>query len=299
MPAISPASPINCRGGGSRGPSTVGLRISIAVAALLTAPPDSESPEIWRYPKKIEQENNFIQKYIKLRHKVTACCWNDKDGKWTVTVQDLTASEEFHDKVDFVINGGGVLNKWKWPEVAGLQSFRGDLLHSAAYPEEYDLKGKRVALIGAGSSAVQILPNIYADVSKVYTWVRTPIWIAAAFAQGFAGENGGNFIYSEAQQDLFNEPDRYLRYSKMIEDELNQRYSFIINGSEAQKEARAYSTQLMTDALKDRPELLSAIMPKDFYVGCRRRESLFRAVPLSLTSMPSYSWQWLSRGIDW
>lgn len=65
-----------------------------------------------------------------------------------------------------------------------------------------------MALIGAGSSAVQILPEIYDQVAKVYTWVRTPIWIAAAFAQDFAGEDGGNFIYSEDQHEMFSDSDR-------------------------------------------------------------------------------------------
>lgn len=65
-----------------------------------------------------------------------------------------------------------------------------------------------MALIGAGSSAVQILPEIYDQVAKVYTWVRTPIWIAAAFAQDFAGEDGGNFIYYEDQHEMFSDSDR-------------------------------------------------------------------------------------------
>lgn len=191
-------------------------------------------------------------------------------------VENLVTRERFDDKVDFIINGGGVLNKWKWPAVAGLHDFQGKLVHSACYPEDYDLHGKKVALIGAGSSAVQILPAIYSQVSQVYTWVRSPIWIASAFAQAFAGENGGNFVYTKEQHELFHEPDRYLRYCKMIEDELNQRFSFILNGSPAQKQAREYSTKIMTDALKGRPELLEKIMPTDFNVGCRRRKFLLR-----------------------
>lgn len=177
------------------------------------------------------------------------------------------------DTVDLIINGGGVLNKWKWPDIDGLHDFQGALLHSANYPEDYDLKGKRVALVGAGSSAVQILPKIYDDVSKVYTWIRTPVWITAGFAQEFAGENGGNFKYTKEQQELFtSDPDRYLQYCKMIEDELNQRYKFIINGSDAQKEAKEYSEDVMKAGLKGRTDLLEKIMPTDFYVGCRRRK---------------------------
>lgn len=67
------------------------------------------------------------------------------------------------------------------------------MFHSANYDEQYDLKGKRVAVIGSGSSGVQIVPSIYEDVSKLYTWVRTPTWITAGFAQKYAGKNGANF----------------------------------------------------------------------------------------------------------
>lgn len=207
-----------------------------------------------------------------------AASWSDAQGQWRLVVKNLATGGQSEEIFDFVINGGGVLNKWKWPDIPGLHEFKGKLVHSARYPEDYDLTGKRVALIGAGSSAVQILPKIYDQVSKVFTWVRTPIWIAAAFGQQFAGKDGGNFVYSQEQNEIFSDSDRYLRYCKMIEDELNQRYHFIINGSDAQKEAREYSTNIMTAALQDRPDLLDRIMPKDFFVGCRRRRFAPRSV---------------------
>ena len=49
----------------------------------------SYSPEIWEYIKEVEQENNFIQKYIKLRHKITAVSWSDDSAQWTVSLTDL------------------------------------------------------------------------------------------------------------------------------------------------------------------------------------------------------------------
>lgn len=66
-------------------------------------------------------------------------------------------------------------------------------MHSASWDEDYDLTGKKVAVIGSGSSGVQIMPNIYSRVEKLYHWIRTPVWITAGFAQRFAGEGGANF----------------------------------------------------------------------------------------------------------
>lgn len=82
---------------------------------------------------------------------------------------------------------------WKWPDIEGLHTFQGDLFHTGNYKEGYDLTGKRVAVIGSGSSGVQVCASIYPDVEKLYTWVRSPTWITAAFGQQFAGKNGQNF----------------------------------------------------------------------------------------------------------
>lgn len=86
-----------------------------------------------------------------------------------------------------------LFSAWKWPSIPGLDSFKGRLFHTARYEEGVDLKGKRVAVIGSGSSGVQTVASIYKDVDKLYHWIRTPTWITAGFGQKFAGPNGSNF----------------------------------------------------------------------------------------------------------
>ena len=88
---------------------------------------------------------------------------------------------------------GDTLSKWDWPKIEGLHSFKGKLMHSAAYEEGYSLDGKRVAVVGIGSSGVQIIATIAESVEKLYCWIRSPTWITAGFAQKFAGPDGGNF----------------------------------------------------------------------------------------------------------
>lgn len=66
-------------------------------------------------------------------------------------------------------------------------------MHSAAWDPSYDFTGKRVAVIGAGSSGVQIVASIIPKVEQLYTWVRNPVWITAGYAQQFAGDDGQNF----------------------------------------------------------------------------------------------------------
>lgn len=231
----------------------------------------SYAPEIWQYVKMVADENDFVNKYVKLAHEVKSASWDTETGQWTVEIEDLKAGRTFKDSCDFIINCTGVLNKWKWPAgIDGLHDFKGQLLHSAQWNQAVDLKGKRVALVGAGSSAVQILPNIYDDVEKVYTWVRSKIWITAGFAQKFAGKDGANFEYNEEQMKMFDRPDEYKAYCKMIEGELNQRFTFIINGSKAQREAVDFSMKEMKQKLNGREDLINKLQPDDFFVGCRR-----------------------------
>lgn len=51
-------------------------------------------------------------------------------------------------------------SSWKWPDIPGLDSFQGKLLHSARWDETYDFQGKTVGIIGSGSSAIQIIPQL-------------------------------------------------------------------------------------------------------------------------------------------
>ncbi|CAN9330291.1 unnamed protein product [Alternaria alternata] len=231
----------------------------------------SYSPEIWEYLKSIERENDFIAKYIKLRHRLEHVEWDGAAGLWRCRVRDLEKDVVFEDSAEFFINAGGVLNNWKWPEIPGLKDFKGKLMHSANYEEGYDLSNKRVAVIGAGSSGVQIVAAIQQKVQHLYHWVRSPIWITAGFAQTWAGKNGANFRYSREQLKYLEEnPKKYLEYRKQIENELNQRFKFIIKGSEEARLAREYADTEMRNKLNNDSRLVEKMIPKNFNPGCRR-----------------------------
>ncbi|KAF2678557.1 FAD/NAD(P)-binding domain-containing protein [Lentithecium fluviatile CBS 122367] len=229
------------------------------------------APEIWQYLKEIERENDFISKYIKLRHQIEHVEWDNTAGLWRLNIRNLGTGKVVEDNAEFFINAGGVLNNWKWPNINGLQSFKGKLMHSAHYEEGYNLSGKRVAVIGAGSSGVQIVAAIQPKVTYLYHWIRSPIWITAGFAQRWAGKNGANFRYSEEQRKFLEaKPMKYLEYRKQIENELNQRFKFILKGSEEARLAREYAFTEMSTKLNNEPRLIDKIIPKDFNPGCRR-----------------------------
>lgn len=177
----------------------------------------SYSPEIWQYLKDIYEEHNFTNKYVRLKHQVEHAAWDRNAGVWRLKVRNLTTDELLDDEAEFFINAGGVLNNYKWPDIPNLHDFQGKLMHSAAYEEGFPLEGKRVAVIGAGSSGVQIVANLSKTAGHIFHWVRSPIWITPGFAQTWAGKEGANFEYTEEQLNyLAQNPKKYLEYRKQI-----------------------------------------------------------------------------------
>jgi len=77
----------------------------------------------------------------------------------------------------YVIGGWGLLQKPKIADVPGLHTFSGEIMHTARWNHEYDYRGKRVAVIGTGASAIQVVPAIAPDVAQLHVYQRTPSWI--------------------------------------------------------------------------------------------------------------------------
>lgn len=66
----------------------------------------------------------------------------------------------------------GVLNDWKWPDIKGLKDFKGTLCHTARWPKNLDLKDKTIAVLGSGSSGIQVIAHVQPEVKKMYHWIR-------------------------------------------------------------------------------------------------------------------------------
>ncbi|KAL4769731.1 hypothetical protein BDW60DRAFT_224760 [Aspergillus nidulans var. acristatus] len=225
--------------------------------------------EIWRFYRDRAEEYG-VYRTTKFRHQVVGTTWNEARGRWTVRVEDLASGQVFEDSAEVVINCAGVLNKWKWPDISGLHSFNGTLIHTARYPQGLDLTGKRVAVIGAGSSAIQVVPTIQPVVKSLISFNRSPTWIAPQFA-GHLASAGRATTYTEEEKEKFrNDPNHLRQYRKQIDQALNSRFPNFYKGSQEQKTSR----QIVETAMRERltkmdPDLREKLIP-DFDVGCRR-----------------------------
>src|SRR6201997_976203 len=112
-----------------------------------------------------------IRSRIRFNTKVLSAEFDDERSLWRVQTDpggELTAR--------FLISASGVLTVPKLPDIDGVDSFAGITMHTARWDHTQDLAGKRVAVIGTGASAVQIIPEIAPIVSQLTVFQRTPIW---------------------------------------------------------------------------------------------------------------------------
>src|SRR5438445_285971 len=76
----------------------------------------------------------------------------------------------------FLIAATGVFSQPKPPAIDGYETFAGERMHTARWNHDVDLRGKRVAIIGTGASAIQVIPAIAPEVDRLTVFQRTPIW---------------------------------------------------------------------------------------------------------------------------
>lgn len=106
------------------------------------------SQEIFEYFSGFVDKHDLRQ-FISCNHEVVGAAWREDRAEWSVQVRKANGAI-FEQQCDFLISAAGILNAWRWPDIPGLDSFQGTLVHSARWDKTLDVDGKRVGLIGNG-----------------------------------------------------------------------------------------------------------------------------------------------------
>ncbi|ORY62182.1 uncharacterized protein BCR38DRAFT_234267 [Pseudomassariella vexata] len=241
----------------------------------------SPAEEIKEYLWRVCEEERMSD-VIKTQHKVTGAWWDEARGLWDVSIRNLSTGEDFRDQANFIVDASGILNNWKWPSLANLDRFQGDLIHTASWPKNFDWADKTVAVIGNGSTGVQIVPAIQPDAKQLYHLIRTPTWIVpprvmsmmmmGGPAQEILGEIEMDEMenFTPAQIKKFKtQPEFYEKFVKAIECDSNRFFPTILTGSPVQAFATEKVTQYMTACLGGDEKLCKALVPT-FPLGTRR-----------------------------
>ncbi len=112
-----------------------------------------------------------ILPYIQWNSELQNAIWHEDEQRWHVTTSQGKLT------TDMLILGNGPLSEPSLPSIQGIKDFEGTLFHSARWRHDYDLTGKRVAVIGTGASAIQFVPRIQPQAEHITLFQRTPPWI--------------------------------------------------------------------------------------------------------------------------
>ncbi|MBQ0831930.1 NAD(P)/FAD-dependent oxidoreductase [Marinobacter sp.] len=200
-----------------------------------------------------------VEKYglgnqIRFNCEVAEAMFDDAENHWTLR---LTNGETLAAQV--VITATGQLNQPAWPSIEGMNDFEGAFFHSARWDHDYDLKNKRVAVIGTGASAIQFVPKIVDKVDSLALFQRSAAWVVPKPDRPFKRWEQSLFKAIPAWDRLY----RYLIYWK------NESRGLAFTGFssllkvlslQAKNEARKHVTD---------PKKLTHIIP-DYQIGCKR-----------------------------
>lgn len=131
----------------------------------------SYQPEIFDYLRAVT-DKYALRKSIVFNAKVEQAHWDDEEFRWHVFTE---SGQEYI--TQFLISGAGALHIPSIPEIEGVEQFSGAAFHSAEWNHDVDLTGKRVAVIGTGASAIQLVPEIVDTVGELQLYQRTPAWV--------------------------------------------------------------------------------------------------------------------------
>jgi cation diffusion facilitator CzcD-associated flavoprotein CzcO len=130
----------------------------------------SAQPEIQAYLRRVAAESSVLDRF-RFDTTVEDATWDDDAQIWRVRTSAGTTT------ADVLVSAAGALSDPRMPDIDGIETFQGKVFHSARWNHDYDLTGKRVAVIGTGASAVQLVPEIAEKAAHLDVYQRTAPWV--------------------------------------------------------------------------------------------------------------------------
>ncbi|MEV6389209.1 flavin-containing monooxygenase [Nocardia xishanensis] len=212
----------------------------------------SRQGEIQSYIQGVAKKYNVLDKHI-FDCDVTGARWNDDTAQWEITSSkgDFTA--------DTVVSAVGALCEPNLPDIKGINTFEGEIFHSARWNHDADLNGKRVAIIGTGASAIQIIPSIAPQVAKLDVYQRTAPWLLPRVDRPYLKAEQLAFKHVPGVQRLSRAAIYAARETQVVG---LAKFPALMQGFQLLAKAK------LQYEVRD-PELRKKVTP-DFRIGCKR-----------------------------
>ena len=155
----------------------------------------SPQPEIWAYIRRIAGEHG-VMPHVRYGREVRGAAWDDAAQRWRIdTARGMVTAR-------VLVLASGALSDPMIPELRGMERFRGAAFHSATWDHAVDLRARRVAVIGTGASAIQIVPAIQPVVGTLHLFQRTPPWVMPRHERHLGDRTHGVYRRLPAAQKL-------------------------------------------------------------------------------------------------
>ena len=211
----------------------------------------AKQPEILSYLEDVAAKFD-LNKKIEFNNELVSAKWDQAQGIW-----NLETSKGLY-KAKTVMFTTGPITEPSLPKIKGIESFKGEMFHSARWNHDYDLKGKRVAVIGTGASAIQFIPQVQPLASELFVFQRTAPW-----------------VLPKADMDLNDTAKNIIKRFPVIQKTWRNSIAQILNGinfglrnPKTLKPVNALSRQLLKLQIKD--EQLRKDVTPNFDIGCKR-----------------------------
>jgi cation diffusion facilitator CzcD-associated flavoprotein CzcO len=213
--------------------------------------------ELKRYAEHVATKYR-LRRYMRFGTVVEGATWDEHAQAWTVRLR----GGERH-TARYLVTATGFLSQPRMPDIPGVESFAGKVVHSTAWDDSYDLTGRRAAVIGTGATAVQLVPEVAKRVAELTVYQRTPIWVTPKidgpiprsvqrlFARVPLAQRAARLLNAAALEAL------------MVTGVLHYRHARLTN-----RAAELLARRHLRRQVKD-PELRRKLTP-DYSFGCKR-----------------------------
>ena len=199
-------------------------------------------------------EKYRLQNHTLLGCEIARMSWDEQQELWQI--EDAAGNRY---SAQFVVSGMGALSTPSIPTLKGLEKFKGKVFHSQQWDHDYDLAGKRVAVIGTGASAIQFVPQIQKQVARLDLYQRTAPWIMPKPDRAISERERNRFQRFPLLQKLWRGAIYALLESRVIGFAMLPKVMTL-----AQKVGKWYINKQIKD-----PVLRAKVTP-DYLMGCKR-----------------------------
>jgi cation diffusion facilitator CzcD-associated flavoprotein CzcO len=222
----------------------------------------ARGPELKRYAEHVADKYD-LRRHMEFGVLVEGARWDEDAQHWVVTTKPVGGGRRKTRTARFLMTATGFLSQPKLPDIDGVHDFAGTVVHTAQWDDRVDLDGKRIAVIGTGATAVQLIPRLARRAGHLTVFQRTPIWVTPKADFAIPGAVQRIFAAQPWTQRAARRVNSAWLEGMMVTAVLHYKQAKALNAGAAAL-ARAHLRRQVKD-----PGLRRKLTP-DYSFGCKR-----------------------------